>query len=155
MPTLPRKGLTLRLRPSAPELQQQRSDFGFYRVGRFSGALASAPWPFSTPDRSIVWGTHAQSPLDAPEACCRLDPGYIFARGRAWIAGLYGGKHARTPLGASKANSRLNFGYILARSRDLASAPWPFSAPDRCSIWENARADVLGRCISVLSRTSG
>ena len=103
----------------------------------------------------LFGGTHVRSPLGAPKACCRLSPGYIFARGRAWIAGLYGGKHARTPSGASKTNSRLNFGYILARSRDLASAPWSFSAPDRCSIWGNARADVLGRCISVLSRTSG
>ena len=103
----------------------------------------------------LYGGTHVRSPLGAPKACCRLSPGYIFARGRAWIAGLYGGKHARTPSGASKTNSRLNFGYILARSRDLASAPWPFSAPDRCSIWGNARAAVLGLCISVLSRTSG
>ena len=42
---------------------------------------------------------------------------FLFARGRALIAGLYWGKHARIPLGASKANPRLNFGYILASSR--------------------------------------
>ena len=61
-------------------------------------------------------GTHVRSPLDAPEACCRLNSGYIFGRGRTLIAGLYGGNHARIPLGASKANPRLNFGYILARN---------------------------------------
>ena len=88
--TVQRKGQGVRLCCWTPGLQQQRSDPGFYRVGRSSGALASAPGPFSTPDRSIIWGAHAQSPLDVSKACSRLSSGYIFARSRALITGGQG-----------------------------------------------------------------
>ena len=51
-------------------------------------------------------GTHAQTPLDAPEACSRLSFRYIFARSRALIAALHRGTHAQTPSDAPEARTR-------------------------------------------------
>ena len=135
--------------------QQQRPDFGFCQMGRSSGSLASVPWPFSTPDRSIIWGDARAIAFGRSKGVLSLESWLHFRQGSRLDRWIIWGKARADAVGRFKANSRLNFGYILARSRDLASAPWPFSAPDRCSIWENVRADVLGRCISVLSRTSG